>query len=254
MLTLKPTTEDATDVMPFDFEGASVRVARKGEHPWFVLADVCQALEIANSRNVAARLDDEDKGVQIVDTPSGAQQMTVVNESGVYALIMTSRKPSAKRFKRWVTSEVLPAIRRTGGYMIARPDETPEELMLRALKVAQDTVERQKAQIANMAPKVEALDRIASADGSLAITDAAKALQMRPSDLFAYLDQNGWTYRRPGGSHRLGYQSKTTAGFLEHKITTILRADGSEKVTEQVRITPLGLSKLAQLIKPLTLV
>lgn len=254
MLTLKPTTEDAVDVMPFDFEGANVRVIRKDGDAWFVAADVCAVLEHTNTSVALGRLDDDEKGVSIVYTPGGAQQAAVINESGLYSLILTSRKPAAKRLKKWVTSEVLPAIRRTGGYMIAKVDETPEELMARALRVAQDAIDRQKAQIEAMAPKVEALDRIASADGSLAITDAAKALQMRPSDLFAYLDQNGWTYRRPGGSHRLGYQSKTTAGFLEHKITTILRADGSEKVTEQVRITPLGLSKLAQLIKPLTLV
>ena len=148
--------------------------------------------------------------------------------------------------------EQAPAFR-TGGYMIAKVDETPEELMARALRVAQDAIDRQKAQIEAMAPKVEALDRIAQADGSLAITDAAKVLQMRPSDLFNFLDRNGWTYRRPGGGHRLGYQSKTTAGLLEHKVVTVLKADGSEKVTEQVRVTPSGLAKLAQLIKPMQL-
>lgn len=101
--------------------------------------------------------------------------------------------------------------------------------------------------------KADALDRIAAADGSLSITEAAKALQMRPKDLFAYLQQHGWIYRRTGGASFLGYQSKTTAGLLEHKITTVLRADGTEKVTEQVRVTARGLTRLSQLIKPLEL-
>lgn len=104
-------------------------------------------------------------------------------------------------------------------------------------------------QVQELLPSQEALQRIAEADGSLCITDAAKALQMRPKDLFEWLRQNGWIYRRPGSGHDLGYQSKTTTGLLEHKVTTVLRADGSEKVTEQVRVTPKGLTKLAALIK-----
>lgn len=111
-----------------------------------------------------------------------------------------------------------------------------------------------EAKNTELSHKADALDRIATADGSLSITEAAKGLQMRPKDLFDYLQRNGWIYRRTGGQSFLGYQSKTTAGLLEHKITTILRADGSEKVTEQVRITARGLSKLAQLIKPMELV
>lgn len=107
-----------------------------------------------------------------------------------------------------------------------------------------------EAQVNELRPAQEALLRISTADGSLCITEAAKALQMRPKDLFQWLRQNGWIYRRPGAAHDLGYQSKTTAGLLEHKVTTVLRADGSEKVTEQVRITAKGLTKLASLIKP----
>ncbi|MDX0973556.1 DNA-binding protein [Sinorhizobium medicae] len=107
-----------------------------------------------------------------------------------------------------------------------------------------------EAQVSELRPAHEALLRISTADGSLCITEAAKALQMRPKDLFQWLRQNGWIYRRPGAAHDLGYQSKTTAGLLEHKVTTVLRADGSEKMTEQVRITAKGLTKLASLIKP----
>lgn len=105
-------------------------------------------------------------------------------------------------------------------------------------------------QVKELLPSQEALQRLSEADGSLCITDAAKALQMRPSDLFNWLRQNGWIYKRVGAAHDLGYSSKTQAGLLEHKVTTVLRADGSEKVTEQVRVTAKGLTKLAQLIKP----
>lgn len=107
-----------------------------------------------------------------------------------------------------------------------------------------------EAEVTQLRPAQEALERIATADGSLCITEAAKALQLRPKDLFQWLRHNGWIYRRPGAGHDLGYQSKTTAGLLEHKVTTVLRADGSEKVTEQVRVTSKGLTKLASLIKP----
>lgn len=103
---------------------------------------------------------------------------------------------------------------------------------------------------AELTPKAEALDRIATADGSLNITAAAKALQVRPKDLFAYMQAHGWIYRRAGGSGYLGYQAKVTSGLLEHKITTVLRADGSEKIVEQVLVTAKGLTKLAALLRP----
>ena len=101
-----------------------------------------------------------------------------------------------------------------------------------------------------MRPQVEALERISVADGSLCITDAAKALQMRPKDLFGFLSMNGWIYKRIGSSHWVGYQSKTQQGLLEHKVTTVLTANGDERMTEQVRVTPKGMTRLAQLIKP----
>lgn len=125
----------------------------------------------------------------------------------------------------------------------------PNQLALIASQLIEVTQEQAK-QIEAMREEVEAHDRLTRAEGSLCITDAAKALQMRPKDLFGWLRENGWIFRRAGAAHDLGYQSKTAAGLLEHKVTTVLRADGSEKVTEQVRVTPRGLSKLAKLIQP----
>lgn len=90
-------------------------ITRDGE-PWFVAADVCRALEIKNNRDALAKLDSDEKGVALTDTPGGAQKMTIVNEPGLYSLVLGSRKPEAKAFKRWITHEVIPAIRKTGQY------------------------------------------------------------------------------------------------------------------------------------------
>lgn len=107
-----------------------------------------------------------------------------------------------------------------------------------------------ESKVSDLSPKAEALDRIATADGSLCITDAAKALQVRPKDLFEFLRQNGWIYRRPGTAHDVGYQSKVMMGVLEHKVTTVTTADGNERITEQVRVTPKGLALLAKVFRP----
>lgn len=105
-------------------------------------------------------------------------------------------------------------------------------------------------QVEDMKPDVAALERIAKADGSLCLTDTAKALQMRPKDFIAMLNQNGWIYKRAGNSHWLGYQEKIQSGYLEHKVTEVSRGDGSTKITEQVRVTPKGLTKLSRQLQP----
>lgn len=103
-------------VVPFQFQSTTVRTVIKDGEPWFVAKDVCDVLEIGNSRDVVAALDEDEKGVDNIDTLGGKQNLNVVNESGLYALIFKSRKPEAKTFRKWVTSEVLPAIRKTGKY------------------------------------------------------------------------------------------------------------------------------------------
>jgi Prophage antirepressor len=106
-----------TELIPFDFEGRPVRVVTDAQgEPWFVAADVCAALHLPETHKAVARLDDDEKARNSIPTPGGEQQMTVVNEPGLYSLVLGSRKVEAKRFKRWVTHEVLPAIRKTGRY------------------------------------------------------------------------------------------------------------------------------------------
>ena len=109
-----------SNLIPFEFESHALRVNMDAAgQPWFVASDVCVALSIGNSRMALDRLDADEKGVSSIDTPGGSQKMSVVNESGLYNLVLGSRKPEAKRFKRWVTHEVLPAIRKTGTYASA---------------------------------------------------------------------------------------------------------------------------------------
>lgn len=112
----------------FQFEQNEVRFVGTADEPWWVAADVCAVLEIRNSRDALARLDEDEKGVGIIDTLGGKQEMTIINESGLYSLVLTSRKPQAKRFKKWVTTDVLPSIRKTGSYALTQPQEEPPKL------------------------------------------------------------------------------------------------------------------------------
>lgn len=123
----------------------------------------------------------------------------------------------------------------------------PASLRGLLLTYSEKTIELER-KVAELQPSKAALDRIANADGSHCITDAAKALQMQPKRLFDWLHQNGWIYRRPGGKHWIAYSSRTLAGLLEHKVTTVQRPDGTEKVSEQVRVTARGLTRLSKLI------
>lgn len=106
-----------------------------------------------------------------------------------------------------------------------------------------------EGEVQEMRPQVQALDRIAQSDGSLCITDAAKTLQVRPKTLFEFLRSHGWIYSRGGGGE-VAYQDKLASGLLEHKTTTVYRSDGSERTATQVRVTPKGLTRLAQLLPP----
>ena len=142
---------------------------------------------------------------------------------------------------RWMELETAPI---AGGHTVPR---SYAEALLEAARLEGERAAL-AAENAILLPKADALDRIATADGSLNITQAAKALQMRPKDLFGWLSQHHWIYRRAGSDVWLGYQSHTMSGDVEHKVTTVSRPDGSEKITEQVRITARGVTKLAKLI------
>ena len=128
-------------ITPFSFDGFAIRALTIDGEPWFVAADVCEVLTVATEQT--RRLDDDEKGLRTMQTPGGPQQMLVINESGLYSLILTSRKPEAKRFKKWVTSEVLPSIRKTGSYSTNAP-AVPQSLSA-ALRLAADQAEQIEA-------------------------------------------------------------------------------------------------------------
>lgn len=239
----------------FNFESSAVRVItdQDGE-PWFVAADVCAALSIGDTSKACSRLDDDERGTNTVRTPSGDQQMLMISEPGVYSLTLTSRKPEAKRFKRWVTHDVLPQIRRTGVYSAA-PQRDPADFLndpatMRSLLLGYtEKVLALRAEVETLAPKAEALDRFATAsDGSFCLTDAAKALQVPPRKFFAKLQQMGWIHRRPMGSGWLAYQDRIAIGVMEHKVTTGEKSDGTEWASTQVRVTAKGMARLALVI------
>lgn len=235
-----------TSIIPFSFDDQPVRVTDCDGSPWFVLTDVCAVLELANPRQVGSRLDDDEKGVLTVDTPGGAQETTIINESGLWSLVLTSRKPEAKAFKKWITSEVIPSIRKTGSFGASAAAALSDPATLQSLLLANvEKVLELQAKVANDAPKLSAFDLIATADGSMCVTDAAKALQVRPKDLFGKLQVDHWIYRRTGGKGWLGYQAKVQSGLVEHKVDVIHKPDGTDSVREQVRITPKGLARLA---------
>lgn len=245
------TAPSANQPTVFTFDKMDVRVIRKDGEPWFVASDVCEALTIGNVSDAVGRLDDDEKGIGTVDTLGGAQEQAVINESGLYSLTLTSRKPAAKRFKKWVTAEVLPSIRKTGSYTVgqpqptvALPDFTNPAIAARAWAEQFEAKAQAQEQLAITAPKAQALDRIAQADGEKCISDAAKAMQMPPRKLFTWMDKNGWIFRR--GNKWVAYQNKIHSGCLTHRVTLVELKNGATKEVDQVMVTPKGQTKLAE--------
>ena len=148
-------------------EGKLVRTLNLNGEPWFVLRDVCEVLGLGNSRMVADRLDEDEKGVSQIDTLGGVQNATIISESGLYNVILRSDKPEAKPFRKWVTAVVLPSIRKNGGYIAGQEELSPQELMAKALLVAQKTLTDRDARIKEltaqnqiMQPKAEYFDEL----------------------------------------------------------------------------------------------
>lgn len=219
--------------------------AMRGEdgEPMFVAKDICAALEIKNSRDALARLDDDEKGVVLTDTPGGEQQVQAVNEAGLYVLVLGSRKPQAKAFKRWVTHEVLPAIRRDGGYMAAR-DETPEETMARALVIAQTTIDRQKNRISELEPKAIFADAVAASDGTCLVGELAKMLRQNgvnvgQNRLFAMLREDGYL-GNVGQNRNVPTRRAMDLGLFRIKETAVTHSDGHVTINRTPKVTGKG--------------
>jgi len=223
----------------------SVRTEVRDGEPWFVAADVCQALGIVNPSSTIALLDDDEKGLHSVETLGGTQQVVVINEPGLYSLVLRSRRQEAKTFKRWITHDVLPAIRRTGSYSTAPAlPSYPEALRQLAAEIERTSVLEQA--LAEATPKAALADDLLSADGDYDVRTAAQLLSSRAGvDVGAgrlrdYLQQIGWLDRR----NRLPMQAQINCGRLAVRATTFTNADGIERVNQQVRVTPKGLQEL----------
>ena len=258
MIAIDQVGQVATDLATFSFnETNRVRVTMRDNGPWFVLRDVCDVLGLGSAANVPGRLDPDEKGTMIVKTLGGAQEVTIVSESGLYALVLTSRKPGAKLFRRWVTGEVIPALRKRGFYSIPgtelHSDVTsaladPRVLQRLLLENAGERI-RLEERVHALEPKADALDRISGTTGSLCLTDAAKALGQAPKRLIDLLSERAWIFRRTGTGRWVGYQSKVAAGLLEHRVTVIARSDVGTRMVEQVLITPRGIVKLSEMLE-----
>ena len=182
------------DLQIFKYNGKEVRTIQKDGEPWWVLKDVCGILGISKYRDTASRLDEDERGSVRVDTPGGEQEMTVVNESGLYNVILRSDKPEAKPFRKWVTSEVLPSIRKNGGYIANQENLTPEQLVANASIVAQNIISQKDKQIEQMKPKAEFFDAVADSRTAISMNEVSKVLGIKGygrNNLFEFLRKNG---------------------------------------------------------------
>lgn len=210
------------EIQKFDFRGASLRtLTDEAGEPWFVAKDVCDILEISNPSDALKRLDDDERSRFNL----GRQGETnIVNEAGLYVLVLGSRKPEAHEFKRWVTHEVLPQIRRTGGYIPATDADDDMTILAKAVMIGQRTMEEQKQRIADqqsrideLQPKASAWDNFVDIPDALSVRDSAKLLSNlgRPvgqTELFEWLDRNDWIFRE--NKHWSARQSRINAGHL----------------------------------------
>lgn len=219
-------------------------LADDANEPLFCAADVCNALGYTNSRKAVADHVSEDDVTKrdTIDNLGRTQSASFVNESGLYSLIFGSKLDSAKVFKKWVTSEVLPAIRKTGGYLAANADDTPEMIMARAVLVAQDTIRRQAEKIEADAPKVLFAESLKAADRSILVGVLAKILKQNGYEtgqkrLFEYLRNNGYLMKS-GSEKNQPTQKSMEMGLFEMTTRTVAAPDGLTiaKVTTKVTV------------------
>lgn len=225
-------------LMPFHFEGRQVRAVIDDDGaPWFVAQDACEVLDIGTEQT--RRLDPDEKGLRPVQTPSGAQQMVVVNEPGLYALVFGSRKPEAKAFKRWIRHEVLPAIRKTGSYSLPTLPSTFAEA-LRLAADQQERIEAQAAQLEAAAPAVEFVQRYADSTGLKGFRQVCKLLGANEHQFREFLIEEKIMYRL--GGELTPHAQHIDAGRFCVKAGT---AQGSGHAFNSARFTPKGVTWVA---------
>ena len=238
------------EIQKFDFKGATLRtLTDKAGEPWFVAKDVCAILEISNPSDALKRLDDDERSRFNL----GRQGETnIVNEAGLYVLVLGSRKPEAHEFKRWVTHEVLPSIRKHGGYMAGQERMTPEQMALASMRWLQSKVDEQAKQLKAQEGKVLFANAVETARTSILVGDFAKILKSNgidigPRRLFAWLREHGWLIKAKGSSWNMPTQKAMDLHLFEIKETTISHSDGHTTINKTPKMTGKGQTYFAKL-------
>ena len=236
-------------------EFGEIRTVTIDGNPWFVGRDVTEVLGYVNSRKALLdHVDDEDKydGVTIRDSIGREQNPVMINESGLYSLILSSKMPNAKRFKHWVASEVIPSVRKNGGYIANQENMTPEQIMAAGLQAAQKIIEEktcqiqeQEADIQRMRPKEVFADAVTTSRTSILIGQLAKIIsqngvQIGQNRLFAWLRENGYLIIRRGTDYNMPTQRAMEMRLFEIKERTVNKPDGSSMITRTTLITGKG--------------
>lgn len=223
-------------------EFGEIRTMVVDDKPMFCLIDICKALEMSNPTIVAQRLDDDER----TKLALGRQGETnFITESGLYTVILRSDKPNAKKFRKWVTSEVLPSIRKNGGYIAGQETMSDDELMARALQVAQNKILERDKQIETMKPKAIFADAVAASHTSILIGDLAKLISQNGVNigqkrLFKWLRDNGYLIKRNGSDWNMPTQRSMEMKLFEVKESTINNPDGSIRINRTPKVTGKG--------------
>lgn len=247
------------NIQPFDFRGHEVRVVMGDDaEPRWVTGDVAKVLGYRMASDMTRRLDEEEKGTRSMRTPGGEKEVAVITESGLYTAILGSKFPAAREFKRWVTGEVLPSIRKRGGYLTSEAAEaalTDPDFIIR---LATD-LKAERAKVAELKPAADSWTYLAAPGGDYGVADAAKVLSRDPNinigrnKLFGFMAQLKWIFRTTGKrAHWEAYQDKASnTGRLVHKLSTPFmneRTGEWEQPSPTIRITPTGLHELHKLL------
>lgn len=227
-------------IKTFNFGAAPVRVIEINNEPWFVASDVGAVLQIANIRSSISCLDEDEKGVYSIDTLGGKQETGIISESGLYTLILKSRRPEAKPFRKWVTSEVLPSIRKTGSYgQPAIPQSYPE--LLRAYADEYEARQALANQVKIDAPKVAFANEVLASNGEFLIGQVAYALSQKYKDFYAYLRRI-----RAVTIKNEPYAEFVYRGIFTRRLSTYQRSDGSSAASITTYVTTKGVYWLHQ--------
>ena len=225
-----------------------IRVVAQDGEPWFVGKDVADVLGYKNPRKAMIdHVDEEDKtdGVTIRDTIGRNQKPVCINESGLYSLILSSKLPTAKKFKHWVTSDVIPSIRKSGGYIARQETMSDAELMAKALLVAQRQIEDRERLIEEMKPAKIFADAVCASEQTILVGDLAKLIKQNGVDigqrrLFEWLRLNGYLIKRKGADWNMPTQRSMDMGLFEIKETAITHSDGHVTISKTVKVTGRG--------------